>query len=113
MLTKEERIEIHQKYGGRCAYCGAEIKLKGMQVDHIHAKYLGGEDVLENFNPSCRSCNNRKQTFSIEGFRKELEMAHERLLRDCTTYRIANRFGLVGELKHSVKFYFEEYENVQ
>ena len=101
------RAEVYHKYNGHCAYCGCDITLKTMQIDHIHPKYLGGEDKIENYNPSCRSCNNRKQTLSVESFRKELLMAHERLLRDNTTYRIANRFGYLGKTKERIVFYFE------
>ena len=34
-LTKREREEVLKKYDGHCAYCGAEITLKQMQVDHL------------------------------------------------------------------------------
>lgn len=98
---------VHQKHNGKCAYCGCDIAIKDMQIDHIHPKYLGGVDDISNYNPACRSCNNRKATFSIEGFRAELEKSHERLLRDNTTYRIANRFGYLGKLTNGVVFYFE------
>ena len=37
-MTKHDRIKIHAKHRGRCAYCGAEIALKDMQVDHIVPK---------------------------------------------------------------------------
>jgi len=37
-FLKQKRIEIYSKYNGRCAYCGEEIQLKDMQVDHIIPK---------------------------------------------------------------------------
>ena len=42
-FSKQQRIEIHSKFGGKCAYCGAETQLKDMQVDHIipQSFYLG------------------------------------------------------------------------
>ena len=73
-LTKDQRMQIWQKYGGRCAYCGEPIEYKDMQVDHIKPIFRGwsdsqkqdlpdgvcGDDSMENLNPSCRMCNFRK-----------------------------------------------------
>lgn len=41
ILTKQERMEIYNKYGGHCAYCGKEIEYKDMQVDHIKPIFRG------------------------------------------------------------------------
>ncbi len=51
-MTKQIREQVYQKYNGRCAYCGHEIAIKDMQVDHIIPKRLGGADSFENYNPS-------------------------------------------------------------
>jgi len=34
-MKKINRELVHSKFGGRCAYCGVEITIKQMQVDHI------------------------------------------------------------------------------
>ncbi len=107
MIAKEIRQQVYHKYNGHCAYCGEKIAYKDMQVDHIQAKHRGGKDCIENYNPACRSCNHRKDTFDIETFRSEIKKTHERLLRDNITYRIANRFGFLGKLKEEIVFYFE------
>ena len=91
-----------------------------MQVDHIKpvfhnwsysdierwAKEHAGDDDFENLNPSCRACNFRKGSLSLEGFRESLEHQLVCLERDFT-YRMAKRYGLVEEHPHEVKFYFE------
>jgi len=59
-IKKSIRELTHKKYNGRCAYCGCDITLKTMQVDHIKPKINGGNDDLENLNPACRVCNNWK-----------------------------------------------------
>lgn len=75
-MNKEQRLQVYNKYNGHCAYCGKEIEYSEMQVDHILPMYiykgkLSKEELnsIENFNPSCRMCNFRKGTLSIEEFR--------------------------------------------
>ena len=43
MISKKTREIVYNKYNGHCAYCGCEIEMKDMQVDHIVPKYL---DIL-------------------------------------------------------------------
>lgn len=122
-LTKTQREQIWQKYGGRCAYCGESITLKDMQADHIKpafhnwtdeererlAKGHYGDDSIGNFNPSCRACNFRKGTSDIEGFRAAIEHGLDCCRRDFT-YRMMVRYGLVVEHPQNVIFYFEKLE---
>ena len=41
-MKKEDRIKVWVKYVHHCAYCGKEIKLEDMQVDHFVPKNRGG-----------------------------------------------------------------------
>ena len=75
MINKKTREIVYDKYNQRCAYCGVDLKdIKNMQVDHIIAKQRVSQhhllkehiDELSNLNPSCRSCNKFKDTFTIE-----------------------------------------------
>lgn len=34
-MKKSDRQKVFEKYGGRCAYCGCELKGKRWNVDHI------------------------------------------------------------------------------
>ena len=63
MISKKTREIVYNKYNGHCAYCGCEIEMKDMQVDHIVPKYRNNEmwhkgkigtDEISNLNPSCR-----------------------------------------------------------
>lgn len=107
---------IHSKYGGRCAYCGCEISIEKMQIDHIvsreeyyrnQASFSFPLDDPTNLNPSCHSCNNYKRNFSLEDFRSEIEQQVNRLRRDRPTFRLAERFGQIQCSPCAVKFYFE------
>ena len=68
-LSKDMRAQVYEMYGGHCAYCGKEIDIKEMQVDHVQSVYLGGEDEITNYRPACRQCNFYKSTLSVEGLR--------------------------------------------
>lgn len=45
-ISKEIRQKVYDMYNGHCAYCGCQLELKDMQIDHIKPKYLGGEDDI-------------------------------------------------------------------
>lgn len=106
-LTKAERMEVYNKTGGCCAYCGCKLRYDDMQVDHFKPIHCGGMDMVDNMLPACRSCNHYKSTMSIETFRKMVENMPTALMRDSVTYRNAVRFGLVIPWPHQVRFYFE------
>jgi len=115
------RKTVHAKYGGRCAYCGEEITLEQMQVDHLRPKQRGVQaylkaagipidkslDDMSNLMPSCASCNNRKRTHPLEEFRAEIAEQVRRLRRDSNQFRLALRFGLVEVKDTPVIFWFE------
>ena len=109
-IKKSVRLEVHQKYGGCCAYCGEGIEYKGLNVDHILAVELGGADNIENLNPSCRRCNNFKRVWTIEEFRSELSLQVKRGREQSVNFRNAERFGLIEIIEKPIVFYFEVYE---
>ena len=115
-LTKAERQTVYDKCAGHCAYCGCEITIGQMQVDHVipmefyDAYKTKGKDIdtLDNMLPACRSCNNYKHTLSIELFRQCIEHWPDALKGESCTYRNAIRFGMVEPKPHKVVFYFEK-----
>ena len=46
-LTKAERQAVYDKMEGHCAYCGCEISLQTMRVDHIVPLRKGGPDTMD------------------------------------------------------------------
>ena len=125
---KINRQEVYNKCGGHCAYCGEEITIKEMQVDHIipvsffsdhiennkrvpkFLSHLKGTDVnhIDNLFPSCRVCNKWKSAFDLEFFRSELSEQVRRLNDYSSNYRIAKRYGLISEVNIPIVFYFEK-----
>lgn len=110
-FSAKEREQVYNKCNGHCAYCGCELKIKDMQIDHIQSLcWHDGTNEMSNLLPACRSCNHYKGTSTLENFRRNLERMPQVLMRDSVTYRIAARYRLVVPKEHKVKFYFEKYE---
>lgn len=115
-MTKADRQIVFNKYGGKCAYCGTDL-VKGWHVDHINPiqrfiKKKGCENPqnenIDNYNPSCASCNINKHSMSLEDFRNLIKGFMKHLNEINTQYKIAKRYGLVSENDIEIKFYFEK-----
>ena len=116
-MDKKVRQQVLDKYYGHCAYCGCQLTMKTLQVDHIKPILRGwefadeqrGEDDIDNYFPSCAPCNRRKGTESVEGFRHELEMCHQRMMNTNANYRQLVRYGQIKLINDGkVEFYFEK-----
>lgn len=124
-ISKKIRHQVYKKYGGRCAYCGCELKYEDMQVDHIDPCALndptsrGGHEVKKtpkelndtsNLNPSCRMCNFYKSSFSLEKFRERLQSTLLKNVRMPFQFRLAEKYGIVEIHEKKIEFYFEKWE---
>ena len=117
-ISKKTREQVYQKYNGHCAYCGREIKLRDMQVDHfipqemepvVVAGNFPGLDSIDDFQnlmPACRMCNHYKRAHSLDVFRRYIEEI-PRKLRNDYIYKIGVAYGNIIENEKPVKFYFE------
>ena len=104
-LTKKVRDLITSKYQNKCAYCGIESSI--LVIDHIKPVAHGGTDSLDNLNPSCFSCNNYKNTMTLEVFRDEVSTQVDKARKYSVNFRIAERYGHIKVIKTDVIFYFE------
>lgn len=102
-----DRAAVYNKFHGHCAYCGKQIDMKEMQVDHIVPKRLGGTSEIENLNPSCRSCNHYKRGGTVETLRQLLKTMDEKLMK-IYIFRVALDYGIVRINQRDEKFYFEK-----
>lgn len=133
-LTKTQRENLKQKFGGHCAYCGEELGSK-WQADHLEAVERSWEyykkpngllgsratrmtkpenDHFDNLMPSCVKCNNDKSSLSLEQWRKLIKDRIRTLNENpkYASYQKAKRFGLVVETDIDVVFYFEYLPNL-
>lgn len=118
-LSQKERQQVWQKCNGHCAYCGCKLPYNKMHVDHVrsinHAQWEKirtgkiDEDIneMDNLLPACGSCNRYKHCQGLEEFRDWMTTIVSRLRHNNVTYQIAERYGLVQEIKWDGKFYFE------
>lgn len=106
-FSRKTREAVYSKCGGHCAYCGCEISIKEMQIDHLEPFYNGGNDEIDNLLPSCRQCNFYKSTLSLEVYREYLKGMVDRLLKDSFIARMALKYGMISINKWDCKFYFE------
>lgn len=124
---KIDRQQVYSKCNGRCSYCGCEISIKQMQVDHYlsqrnfathilnnwnvpkHLSHLTISDVdhIDNLMPACASCNKFKTANHIECFRSELELQPKRLRDNNPMIRLNERFGIIQIIEKPIIFYFE------
>lgn len=118
-FSKIERRKVFDKCNGHCAYCGCELTLKTMQVDHIESVFIAEywerkevDNSLDNLLPSCRQCNFYKGAMSLEFFRTQLKTLMERV-RKPFIFRLAEKYGMLQELKWDGKFYFERIKQLQ
>jgi predicted restriction endonuclease len=102
---KIDRKKVFDKCNGHCAYCGKPIEYKGMQVDHVYPKRLGGTDDIDNLLPTCRLCNHYKRGNTLEGFRSMMLSIHERIEK-IYIVRVAMNYGF-PIAKFDGIFYFE------
>lgn len=107
-MNKKIREQVYQKYGGKCAYCGHEIELKEMQVDHILPKRLGGKDTMENYNPSCRTCNHYKRATELEMWRTVFLGGLIECIKKIYIVKVAEKYGMIEFHEWDNKFYFEK-----
>ena len=115
-ISKQQREAVFNKYGGRCAYCGCELTLRTMQVDHIKAVYTSSlennnvetqDDSFDNLNPSCRQCNFYKGTLNIEQFRNKIKTILYRTFQSTFQAKLAKKLGMMKVVQFD-KFYFEK-----
>lgn len=100
-LSLDERVQLHNKFDGHCAYCGCKISLKEMTSDHVKPLEKGGADTVDNLFPACFTCNHYKNRYTVEQFRRKLREAPE-IYRD---EEIVKRYGVSRETK--IIFFYE------
>lgn len=57
------RAAVFEKYGNICLACGSA---ENIQIDHVLPVSKGGLNVIENYQPLCRSCNAKKSDKVID-----------------------------------------------
>jgi 5-methylcytosine-specific restriction endonuclease McrA len=92
----EVREYLLEKWGRRCAYCGAEEV--PLQIEHIVPKVRGGSDRVSNLTLACGPCNQAKGSLTAEEYGHPAVQAQARQpLRDAAAVN-ATRWAIYGLL---------------
>ena len=93
----EVREYLLEKWGRKCAYCGAENV--PLEVEHIIPKARGGSNRISNLAIACTPCNQEKNTMTAEEFGfPEVQTQARKPLRDAALMN-ATRWRLFEQLK--------------
>jgi 5-methylcytosine-specific restriction endonuclease McrA len=93
----EVREYLLEKWGRKCAYCGA-IHVP-LQVEHIIPKARGGSNRVTNLTLSCQACNLAKRTQTAAEFGyPEIEAQAQKPLKDAAAIN-ATRWALFRQLE--------------
>lgn len=100
-LTKQDRVAIHAKTSGKCHVCGRDVSVEGFEADHVHSHSSGGSNKVDNFLPSCKTCNNYRWHYLPDEFQWILKLgvwAKTEVINDTTIGKLlAEKF-----IKHEV-----------
>lgn len=121
MTSKIDRQEVYNKYNGKCAYSGTDLK-DDWQVDHIVPIAHAGTNDIDNLMPVQRIVNHYKRALTLKNFREwYLGGLHERLAKLPKNPRsengikkkqylldIAELFGITVDKPFDGMFYFEK-----
>lgn len=113
-ISKKVRELVYAKYDGHCAYCGCELEMKNMQVDHLRSVYNHAyhneatDNSIDNLMPSCRQCNFYKGGNDLETFRQTLANKLSHTCVDSFQAKLAIKYGMIEVKKWDNKFYFEK-----
>lgn len=123
--TKAQRDALRQKFGGRCAYCGA--KLNKMHADHLEPCVRVTRDgygrplaepymlkpernAVSNMMPACPPCNLHKGGYSLGQWRDIIQRSADIMRRANSTFKAGERFGIIEVHDQPVRFFFETLE---
>ena len=59
-MSRKYRWEVAYRQGYKCASCAELLHPKAMDIDHVQALHLGGEDIIANLQALCSNCHARK-----------------------------------------------------
>lgn len=71
-IPRNLRISVIQRDGQRCVYCGVDLELNEIHLDHVIPEANGGPTNYQNLQVTCRKCNTEKGTLTEAAFENKL-----------------------------------------
>lgn len=69
---RELRKRLLTKANWFCSYCGIELDMKSIRIDHAHPKSMGGSHDESNLVACCHSCNASKNAKTADEWKVAL-----------------------------------------
>ena len=60
------RMNVYQRDGFRCQYCGGKFAIAALSYDHVVPRSAGGSTTWTNIVTACKTCNSRKANHSCD-----------------------------------------------
>jgi len=98
-ISRQDRDNVLNKYGCKCAYCGNALNMQTLKLDSTNNQLY----------PSCMRCKRRKGSKSIEQFRLHIAVVHKQLQYLNSKYSLCKDYGMVADVSNDVIFHFEKY----
>jgi 5-methylcytosine-specific restriction endonuclease McrA len=76
-----KRVEIFERDGYRCVYCGEVFAADALTVDHVQPRMKGGDRSGGNLVTACRGCNTAKGGHRLSHFLLATPSAREHFER--------------------------------
>jgi 5-methylcytosine-specific restriction endonuclease McrA len=64
--VKFSRVNVYQRDGFKCQYCGHKFSIQHLSYDHVVPRKAGGRTIWENIVTACKPCNSRKDCRSTD-----------------------------------------------
>ena len=114
-IPKAIRLKVYEKCNGSCAYCGEELTIKTVQIDHLHPmcrpiqsyNNIKSHDDFLNLMPACRQCNFYKGSETLKQFRTSMKTLHERIMQPFIS-RLGIKYSIIEIKPWDGIFYFEK-----
>ena len=120
-IPKPVRIQVWNEYIGEengigyCNVCGSEIKQTNFDCGHIISANDGGENIVKNLAPICRTCNLSMGTDNLNEFKEKyfnnksyVDIFIKTFIKECFDTRIVKGFMGIKEYKYPYFLSFNE-----
>lgn len=108
-VSKRRRIEVYERDGWQCQYCGVPIGTDTATIDHIDPVSEGGRSAAHNLRAACVPCNSSKGARGVEAYRDSVAIKRSiyRGVISASQYRRLVELGAVLDDLPVVTFHYE------
>lgn len=97
-ISGSVRYQVLIRAAGRCECCGASVKERAIDVDHIIPRSLGGRNDISNYQALCWECNTNKGNRDKTNF-ADLELSYLQRKAGCLfcELQVTDRDRIISE----------------